>query len=46
MQVSFSVLGEVEVDDHIDGLDIDSSGEKIYWRKTEDHTDATTGPDI
>lgn len=29
VEVSFRVLGEVEVDDHIDRLDIDTSGEEI-----------------
>lgn len=36
MEVSLSVLGEVEVDDHVDSLDVDTSGEEIY-RKTTEH---------
>lgn len=30
MEVSLSILREVEVDDHVDGLDVDTSGEEIY----------------
>lgn len=29
MQVSLCVLGEVEVDDNVDSLDVDTSGEEI-----------------
>lgn len=30
MEVGLSVLGEVEVDDDVDGLDIDTASEKVY----------------
>ena len=29
MQIGFGVLGEIEVDDDVDGLDVDSTGEQI-----------------
>ena len=29
VQVSLSHLGEVEVDDHVDGLDVDTAGEEV-----------------
>ena len=29
MQVSFGHLGEVEVDDHVHGLDVDTAGEQV-----------------
>lgn len=35
MEVSLSILREVEVDDHIDSLDINTSGEEIYWKMIE-----------
>lgn len=34
MEVSLSILGKVEVDDDIDSLDVDTSGEEIYWKAT------------
>lgn len=34
MEVSLSILGEVEVDDDIDSLDVNTSGEEIYRKKT------------
>lgn len=40
MEVSLSILGEVEVDDYIDSLDVNTSGEEIYIednRKFEYH---------
>lgn len=33
MEVSLSILGEVEVDDDIDSLDVNTSGEEIYRKK-------------
>lgn len=30
MEVSFAVLGEVEINNNIHGLNIDTSGEKVY----------------
>lgn len=33
MEVSLCVLGEVEVDDNVDGLDVYSSGEQIYRKE-------------
>ncbi len=33
MEVSLSVLREVEVDDDIDSLDVNTSGEEIYWQR-------------
>ena len=32
MQVSFGHLGEVEVDDHVHGLDVDTAGEQVWNR--------------
>lgn len=32
MEVSLSILGEVEVNDNIDSLDVDTSGEEVYWK--------------
>ena len=29
MQVGLGHLGEVEVDDHVDGLDVDTAGEQV-----------------
>lgn len=34
MEVSLSILGEVEVDDDIDSLDVNTSGEEIYRKTT------------
>lgn len=36
VEVRLGVLREVEVDDHVDGLDVDASGKEIYRRRTED----------
>lgn len=33
MKVSLSILGEVEVNDHIDSLDVDTSGEEVCWER-------------
>lgn len=33
MEVSLCVLGEVEVDDNVDGLDVYASGEQIYRKE-------------
>lgn len=33
MEVSLSILGEVEVNDDVDGLDVDTSGEEVYWKR-------------
>lgn len=33
MQVSLRILGEVEVDDNVDSLDVDTSGEEICFEK-------------
>lgn len=33
MEVSLSVLREVEVDDDVDSLDVNTSGEEIYWKR-------------
>lgn len=33
MEVSLSILGEVEVNDDIDSLDVNTSGEEIYWER-------------
>lgn len=30
MEVSLSIFGEVEVDDYIDSLDVNTPGEEIY----------------
>lgn len=35
MEVSLSILGEVEVDDDIDSLDVNTPGEEICWKTTE-----------
>lgn len=46
MQVSLCVLREVEVDNHVYRLDVNSSGEQIYWKATEDYSSATTYPGL
>lgn len=35
MEVSLSILGEVEIDDDIDSLDVDTSGEEIYLKTNQ-----------
>lgn len=37
MQISFCVLGKVEVDDNIDGLDVDTTGQQIGTDKVPAH---------
>lgn len=32
MEVSLSILGEVKVNDNIDSLDVNTSGEEIYLK--------------
>ena len=32
MKVRLCVLGEVKVDDHIDSLNVNASGEQVWWR--------------
>jgi hypothetical protein len=29
MEISFCVFGEIEIDDNVDGLDVDTTGEEI-----------------
>lgn len=36
MEISLSILGEVKINDYIDSLDINTSGEEIYWKKELD----------
>ena len=33
MKVRLCVLGEVKVDDHIDSLNVNASGEQVWWRE-------------
>ena len=42
VQVSLGHLGEVEVDDHVDGLDVDTAGEEV----TADKVPAQAGAEV
>lgn len=35
MEVSLSILGEVKVDDYVDSLNVNTSGEQIYKKVIE-----------
>lgn len=37
VEISFRVLGEIKVDDHIDGLDIDTAGKKVRAHEVSTH---------